>query len=285
MVKIIKHEFKRTLIPKIVLVCIIVGAWLITTIGMSGMSGDQSSGISVFGTMFNTGMAILVLGIIGMFMYLGIESILLLAKDVNTKEGYMLFMTPNKYSKILGGKMIMMLISLVVATGLTIALSVGLFELFLYKNEINLALILKSPLFQEFTSFFENAFIIKNLFGAIVLNITSWCYVVTVGYLVVILTSFIKIKSNAAKSLLAIVIFITINQFISFIISLIVRVFSSEYEMIGVSSRPFVTESIMIRDFLEGFYTFAFVTSAIYVILAVGAFVLSVKLLEKKVSI
>ena len=47
-------------------------------------------------------------------MFIGLQSVLTLHRDMNTKQSYMLFMTPNSCYKILGAKMLENLLSMLI---------------------------------------------------------------------------------------------------------------------------------------------------------------------------
>ena len=94
MLRLLKYEFRKTLFPKIVLLALLVifegiflyGYW-------TGNDSTTTLGLSLF--LFTFLCCLLAIGII---------SLVTLHKDMNTRQGYMLFMTPNSTYRILGAK-------------------------------------------------------------------------------------------------------------------------------------------------------------------------------------
>ena len=94
MSKLIKYEFRKSLFSKLVFAGITAVMEIIYLIGILGDYNKPT-----------------VIGMIGLFFtalagitFIGIESILILYRDLTTKQSYMLFMTPNNSYKILGAK-------------------------------------------------------------------------------------------------------------------------------------------------------------------------------------
>ena len=94
MLRLLKYEFRKTLFPKIVLLALLVifegiflyGYW-------TGNDSTTTLGLSLFLFTFLCGL-----------LAIGIISLVTLHKDMNTRQGYMLFMTPNSTYRILGAK-------------------------------------------------------------------------------------------------------------------------------------------------------------------------------------
>ena len=94
MLRLLKYEFRKTLFPKLVLVALLVifegiflyGYW-------TGNNSTVTLGLSLFLFTFLCGL-----------LAIGIISLVTLQKDMNTRQGYMLFMTPNSTYRILGAK-------------------------------------------------------------------------------------------------------------------------------------------------------------------------------------
>ena len=96
MSKLMKYEFRKTLATKLVL----LGATLLAEIAfLIGLWGN-------YNRMLATGMILLMFLAIGGCTVIGLASVVVLHRDMNTKQSYMLFMTPNSSYRILGAKMI-----------------------------------------------------------------------------------------------------------------------------------------------------------------------------------
>ena len=94
MFKLFKYEMRKTLFAKLVLLALLVifegiflyGYW-------TGKDSTATLGLSLFLFTFLCGL-----------LAMGIISLVTLHKDMNTRQGYMLFMTPNSTYRILGAK-------------------------------------------------------------------------------------------------------------------------------------------------------------------------------------
>ena len=94
MIKLLKYEFRKTAFPKLLIFAIILIMECVFLYGCLTDQGDTKTlGVILFmmATMFG-------------FLLVGILSLVTLHKDMNTRQGYMLFMTPNSTYKILGAK-------------------------------------------------------------------------------------------------------------------------------------------------------------------------------------
>ena len=94
--RLMKYEFRKTLVVKLVMLGATVLAELAFLIGLWGDKNDLMA----------TGAFILLLLAFGGCMAIGLASVVILHRDMNTKQSYMLFMTPNSSYKILGAKVI-----------------------------------------------------------------------------------------------------------------------------------------------------------------------------------
>ncbi len=94
--RLMKYEFRKTLVVKLVMLGATVLAELAFLIGLWGNKND----------LMVTGAFVLLLLAFGGCMAIGLASVVILHRDMNTKQSYMLFMTPNSSYKILGAKVI-----------------------------------------------------------------------------------------------------------------------------------------------------------------------------------
>lgn len=96
MKKLMKYELRKTLAPKLILLGITAVAEIAYLIGILLKDEDW--------TLISAG--ILTMLAIGGVMMIGLMSVVTLHRDINTKQSYMLFMTPNSSYKILGAKVL-----------------------------------------------------------------------------------------------------------------------------------------------------------------------------------
>ncbi len=96
MKNLIKYEFRKTWAAKLIILGITAFAELAFLISLYANKESYNAA------------AILVLTFLafGGIFFIGIQSVVTLHQDMNTKQGYMLYMTPNSCYKILGGKVL-----------------------------------------------------------------------------------------------------------------------------------------------------------------------------------
>lgn len=96
MLKLMKYEFRKTMFSKMV---ILVFTALAEVMFLAGLFLHWDKGLTI-GTVGLT-----VCAWVGI-MYIGIESLLVFHRDLNTKQSYMLFLTPKNSYQILGAKVL-----------------------------------------------------------------------------------------------------------------------------------------------------------------------------------
>lgn len=175
--KLMKYEFRKTRFSRIILILAIVLSEILFLIGTFTKWED-----GIF-----WGVLLLSLcATLGTF-YLGIESILVFSKDMNSKQSYMLFMTPQNSYQILGAKVLENLICIIAAglifglitfadISLAIAQMKGLDRLL---NELNMIL----------KSMFDNLPTWQDVAANAAQILLSWFMTITIGYLAVTLSS------------------------------------------------------------------------------------------------
>ncbi len=121
MLRLLKYELKKTLLAKLILLGITLLAQAVFLIGF----WSKKDLPLVLGAMM-----LFFIAICGIAL-MGILSLITLHRDMNTKLGYLLFMTPNSCYKILGAKVIECGLSLLLAGGFFFALGYLDFSLLL----------------------------------------------------------------------------------------------------------------------------------------------------------
>ena len=112
MLKLMKYEFRKTQATKLILLAFTLIAQIAYLIGLYG-EYDTTAALSVLALVF--------LAIFGVLI-VGLESIVTLHRDMNTRQSYMLFMTPNSSYKILGAKVLECGLSILLAGAFYFAL-------------------------------------------------------------------------------------------------------------------------------------------------------------------
>ncbi len=96
MKNLIKYEFRKTRAIKLMLLS---AAALAEAVFLIGLWGD-------FENMLGISVMLLTMLAFGGVMVIGLASVVILHRDMNTKQSYMLFMTPNSSFRILGAKVL-----------------------------------------------------------------------------------------------------------------------------------------------------------------------------------
>ena len=96
MKNLMKYEFRKTLFTKLMVLGLTAMAQIAFLIGLYG---DNERVLAA-------GVVLLTLLAFGGITVIGLASVVILHRDMNTKQSYMLFMTPNSSYKILGAKML-----------------------------------------------------------------------------------------------------------------------------------------------------------------------------------
>ncbi|MCD7746110.1 MAG: hypothetical protein LUI13_12665 [Lachnospiraceae bacterium] len=197
MLKLMKYEFRKTMFSKTILLVITVIAELLLLAGIV-LDRDNGIGFGIVGLVLCASFGIL---------YIGLESLLVFQKDLNTKQSYMLFLTPNNCFQILGAK--------VIENGLSILLG-GCFFLVLGILDYTIVLTHYGELKDLLT-------MMKLLFSSIQIEIN----ITTIDVIVVVLELLSSWLMTIVTGMLAIVLSATLfagkrfSGFVSFVIFLL----------------------------------------------------------------
>ena len=128
MLNLIKYEFRKTWMTKLIILAITAFAEIAFLITLY----TNKEGLNALTIL------LLVMLAFGGVLLIGIQSISTMHQDMNTKQGYMLYMTPNSCYKILGSKVIENGLSLLVAGAFFFALgALDITLLFGHSGELN----------------------------------------------------------------------------------------------------------------------------------------------------
>lgn len=133
---LMKYEFRKTLIAKLIILGTTAVLEILFLIGLY----TKHDSLAGYSTIMLTMLAF------GGVLFIGLQSVMTLHRDMNTKQSYMLFMTPNSSYKILGAK--------VLENGLSILMA-GAFFFALGMLDISLALA-KFGRLDELRKFFQD---------------------------------------------------------------------------------------------------------------------------------
>lgn len=178
MLKLMKYEFRKTMFSKLILLFITALAEAAYLIGVFGKL-EKSLFVGITGLFLCA-----VFGII----YIGIESLIVFQRDLNTKQSYMLFLTPRSSYQILGAK--------ILENGLSIAMA-GVFFAALAAIDVTTAVLYIGGL-KEFLD------MVQSVMGEIQMNINlsvpviglvfaeslaSWLMLIVTGDLAIVLSA------------------------------------------------------------------------------------------------
>lgn len=178
MLKLMKYEFKKTMFSKLILLVVTVLAEAAFLVGVFG-EWERALGVGMTGLML--------CAMVGVF-YIGIESLLVFHRDLNTKQSYMLFLTPKNSYQILGAK--------VLENGISIFLT-GMFYLVLGAVDWSIA-VLRIGGVKEFLDIVNQVLAsihieinirFVDVLSVLCMLLASWLMAVVIGYLAIILSA------------------------------------------------------------------------------------------------
>ena len=251
MLKLMKYEFRKTWITKLILLGVTAVAEIAFLMGLY-VERETTLGLSVMLLVF------LALGGIAM---IGLYSVMTLHRDMNTKQSYMLFMTPNSSYSILGAKVLECGLSILIGGAFYFALgTLDITLLFAKSGELNR---LWSAI-QDFLSHltFANHQLLIDMKG-----MAAFVFCLLAGWIVTVITAYFAVVISAAllngkrfNGLLSFVVFLTLSWFIGWV------------AQTATASIP----SINVLLLVDGAISLAF-TAVMYVITAI--------IMERKLSV
>ena len=200
--KLIKYEFRKTWITKLILLGITAVLEAAFLLGLY-LEKENTLAISTI---------LLVLLTTGGLMVIGLESVLTLHRDMNTKQSYMLFMTPHSSYTILGAKVLEFGLSLLIGGAFYFALGTLDITLLLAKSgELNQIW----QVIQDFLSNFtvQGRHIVINIRGigaTAFCLLAGWFGLVTKAYLAVVISTAL-LNGKRFNGLLSFVIFLLLS--------------------------------------------------------------------------
>lgn len=196
--KLMKYEFRKTRMSRLILLLATV---MSEVLFLAGLFADWENGL-VWGSVLITFCAMF-----GIF-YMGIESILVFSRDMNTKQSYMLFMTPKNSYQILGAKALENLISILLAGVIFILIAFwDLTIASIYLDGLNQFL---EELHRIMGFLFENLPTWQEIVAGVFSFLLDWFMTITVGYLAVALSATI-LAGKRFSGLISFVLFLAIT--------------------------------------------------------------------------
>ncbi len=208
MLRLLKYELRKTLLSKLILLAVTLVAEAVFLVGLWG-GRDNSLAIGAVLLFF--------IAITGIAM-MGILSVATLHKDMNTRQGYMLFMTPNSCYKILGAKVIECGLSILIAGAFFFAL-----------GWLDFSLLLGKGANQQIWDMFRD--MIRTINESITLDaahisalvfsmLASWLCTITTAYLADVVSSSL-LNGKKGNGFVTFLLFLALNWAISKLLSLV----------------------------------------------------------------
>ncbi len=251
MLKLIKYELRKTWSTKAILLAVTAVVEIAYLIGLYA-NKEETMGVSVF---------LLMLLAFGGVLVIGLESILTLHRDMNTKQSYMLFMTPNSCYKILGAKILECGLSILLTGAFFFALGVLDITL-LFAKEGQLSAFWNS--IQQFLSNFSvNGHAleinVRTMSAVAFVLLTSWISLVSTAYLADVISAALL---NGKRY----------NGFISFLFFLLLSWLSSRFA--GMLTRS-----------IQDSFTLMMVYGLIDLAVSAVMYVITANIMERKLSV
>ena len=208
MLRLLKYELRKTLFSKLILLGITAIAEAVFLVGFWTKKENTLA----------IGAVLLFFIAISGIALMGILSLVTLHRDMNTKQGYMLFMTPNSCYKILGAKVIECSLSILLAGAFYFALGYLDFSLILGKGANQQILDMINQTLQAVNDKIQ---LDAPHLSALVFNmIACWICTIAIAYLSdVICTALLYGKKG--NLLITFVLFIALNYGISKLLTLV----------------------------------------------------------------
>ena len=249
--RLIKYELKKQQTSRNIILALLLVFLLAFAAGIFSDNGNMvgiSMGLEIFVGMF-------------VFFYMGIESLLILNRDLKTKQSHMLWMEPMPSWKILGAKYIAAALQIFCISAAYV----------LAGTACVMTMIAKEGAWKELMQAIRMGFewlLQGNLDWITVLAILlffflAWTSVIATGFLAIIVSRTVLINSRFA-GIVSLILFFVINGIVEYVYNLFAR-----YEVLGIHKGLYI-----------GIAEYGF-----YIVVCVGLFAISSVLAEKKLSV
>ena len=202
MLRLLKYEMRKTLFPKLVLIAMLA---IMEGIFLYGYWTDKQDTAAL-------GMGLFIFVLSCGFLMISVLSLVTLHKDMNTRQGYMLFMTPNSTYRILGAKVAECGLSLLAFGG--IGLAVCALDFSLFEQEIKLL----ATILQSFSPNLVPS--VPNLAALLFYILCNILCSVTTAYLADVISSAL-LNGKKGNLIITFIFFIMLNYVIQKILGLV----------------------------------------------------------------
>ncbi len=212
MLKLMKYELRKTWFTKAILLAVTAAVEAFFLYGLYGEKEDMAAG----------GAFILLLLAFGGVLVIGLESVITLHRDMNTKQSYMLFMTPNSCYKILGAKVLECSLSILLTGAFFFALgALDLSLVFAKQGELSL-------LWDQIREFISNFSVngrpinidLPTMATVVFSLLSGWIALITSAYLADVISAAL-LNGKKMNGVISFVLFLVINWGITRLIVLL----------------------------------------------------------------
>ena len=208
MLRLLKYELRKTLFSKLILFGITMIAEAIFLIGFWGKNENT----------LTIGALLLFFIAVSGITLMGVLSLITLHRDMNTKQGYMLFMTPNSCYRILGAKVVECSLSLVIAAAFFFALGYLDFSLLLGKGANQQILDMVNQMLLTINK--QIQLDAPHLSALVFSLIACWICTVTIAYLSDVICSSL-LYGKKGNLVITFILFIALNYGVSKLLQLV----------------------------------------------------------------
>lgn len=212
MLKLMKYELRKTWFTKVILLAVTAAVEAFYLYGLYREKEDMAAG----------GAFILLLLAFGGILVIGLESVITLHRDMNTKQSHMLFMTPNSSYKILGAKVLECSLSILLTGAFFFALgALDLSLLFAKQGEL-------SVLWDQIREFISNFSVngrpitidLPTMATVVFSLLSGWIALITSAYLADVISAAL-LNGKKMNGVISFVLFLVINWGITRLIVLL----------------------------------------------------------------
>lgn len=256
MLKMMKYEYRRGVFSLLVVITALAAAELLFLIGIFAEK-DLLTGL---------GITFLVLGGWASFMFVLIYGVIIYSQDLKNKTGYMVFMTPISNYKIIGAKLLSILLTgatLVAFLGLLIVVDYNLLKS--HNGGVAGAEIVLDEILG--TRGLSIGSVIANVAGLIAIALIQFYTMITIAYLAVSL-SLTVLQNKKIKGVVSFILFVALYVLVSYI----------AYKL------PHLGKNVQVETMLDAMYK-NIPQLILYVVCMIGSYIGSATLLSKKISL
>lgn len=256
MLKMMKYEYRRGVFSLLVVITALAAAELLFVIGIFAEKN----------LLAGLGITFLVLGGWASFMFVLIYGVIIYSQDLKNKTGYMVFMTPLSNYKIIGAKLLSILL-----TGATLVAFLGLLIVVDYNllKSHNGGVAGAEFVLDEIlgTRGLSIGSVIANVAGFIVVALIQFYTMITIAYLAVSLSSTV-LQNKKIKGVVSFILFVALYAMVSYI----------AYKL------PHLGKNVQVETMLDAMYK-NIPQLILYVACMIGSYIGSATLLTKKISL